>query len=60
MSQDQLFSLAEERRRRQQVVDLATVSVEPSGFETDLPTEEPARLYVEGQLSWHEFCDLQK
>jgi hypothetical protein len=60
MAQDQLFSLAEERRRREKALDYTTASVEPSGFETDLPTQERARLYVEGQLSWHEFCDLQR
>jgi hypothetical protein len=59
MSQDQLFSLTETRRRRQ-IGDHATASMEPSGFRIDRPTQERARLNVEGRLSWHEFCDLQK
>ena len=59
MSQDQLFSLIEARRRRQ-ISDHATASMEPFGFGIDPPTQERARLYVEGRLSWHEFCDLQK
>jgi hypothetical protein len=60
MFQDQLCSLAEERRRRQEAVDYATASVEPSGFKIDPPAQERARLYVDGHLSWHEFCDLQR
>jgi hypothetical protein len=59
MSQDQMFSLGEERRRRQ-AADPATASVERSGSRIDSPTQECTRLYVERGLSWHEFCDLQK
>jgi hypothetical protein len=61
MSRDQLFSLTEERRRRQEVVGDATASGwELSGIKMDPPTQERARLSVEGRLPWHEFCDLQR
>ena len=60
MPQDQVLSLAEERRRRQEAVDRARASVELSDFKIDPPFREHARLYVEDRLSWHEFCDLQR
>jgi hypothetical protein len=47
----------EERRRRQEAVDYATASVELSGFTIEASTQERARLYVEGQLSWKEFLE---
>jgi hypothetical protein len=60
MSQDQLLSLAEERLRRQKTVDYGIASAELSSFQIDPSTRERARPYVEGQLAWHEFCDLQR
>jgi hypothetical protein len=60
MAQYQLFSLDRQRERRQQAIDNATASTKPSSFIIDLPTQDRAGLYVEGQLSWHEFCDLQR
>jgi hypothetical protein len=60
MSQDQLFLLTEERRRRQEAVGYATASVELSGFKIDPSTQKRAHLYLEGELPWHEFCDLQR
>ena len=62
MSQDQLFSLTEERRWRQDadVGYAIAIGWELSGFKVDPPTREAARLYVEDLLPWHEFCDLQR
>lgn len=61
MSQNRLISLAEERRRRQEAVGYANgARSELSGFKVDPPTRDGAQLYLEGLLSWHEFCDLQR
>ena len=60
MPQDQLFSLIDERQRRPVAVEYATHSVELSCPNIDLSTQKRVRLCVEGELSWQEFCDLQR
>jgi hypothetical protein len=55
MSEEHLFSLAEERGLRQEPVDHANASEELAG-----PQVGPSTHKREARLSWHEFCDLQR
>ena len=59
MFNDQFFS-TEERRRRQEAIDYAIASGELSSSKIEASTQERARLDVVGQLSWSEYCDLQR
>ena len=50
----------EECRQRQETVNYTTASVKLFDLKSDTSMRERERPDVQGQLSWNEYCDLQR
>jgi hypothetical protein len=60
VDQNRFLLSIEECRRRQEPVDCASASVELSRFKIIESIQQRSYLDVEDQLSWDEFCNLQR